>query len=692
MKICFSDLETANSEPISSGSYKYGETVRVQLWAYAIDDSPVEIWDIASGEPIPKMLKAALVDEDVRFCWHNQMFDRIQLRSLGIELPYHRVIDTMVMAYRLALPGSLDKLGEVLGLSEELAKITSGKNHVLRFCKPDKNGRWADHNTHPKEWAEYKEYAKRDVVAMREILRRMSKFHKVTDFERMVWMLDQRINDRGFRVDIDLVDSALALADKEREVLANDARNLSDGAVSSTTRRDALLTFIREEYQVDVKDLRGSTITKLLEDDSLDPTLRSLLLNRVEAASTSVSKYKRIRQMICVDGRIRGTLQYHAAVRTGRWGGRGIQPQNLPRPVVKPWALLDEYIEAIKRGDTEFPGYSTMDVLSSALRGTIIAPPGRKLVVSDLSAIEGRVTAWLAGESWRVEAFREFDRNGGVDDYCMTYAKAFNRDATTITEDERQIGKVMSLFFGYGGSVGAFVSGAATYHLDLDELARQAESVIPDDVLRDSYGFLEWAKENKLPRYALSDSTYVICHALVKLWRSANPRTVTLWRDPEFAQNGLEGAARCSVSNKHERIRCRKVAFISDDFATYMELPSGRRLAYPKMRVDEGTGELTYLGTNQYTRRWERIRTYGGKLLENCAQAVARDILANGMLLAEEAGYEVVLTVHDEIISETTDSEEFSADGLSSLMATQPSWALDLPLASKGFETYRYRK
>lgn len=326
---------------------------------------------------------------------------------------------------------------------------------------------------------------------------------------------------------------------------------------------------------------------------------------------------------------------------------------------------------------------TVMDLCTDALRGLIVAPPGRKLVVSDLQGIEGRVLPWLAGEDWKLEAIREFDAGFGPDMYRLAYARPFGVDPNSISSFERQMGKGMELSMGYGGGVGAFVSVSANYKLDLDEMTAAAWDKMPREVMGQAGGMWEWAvKKNKT--LGLRREVYMVCDALKQMWRNAHPATVDLWA-------AYENAYRQATLNPGKVFRAGRCAFARTGNWLRVRLPSGRELCYASPRVSD-KGELSYMGMNQYSRKWQRLKTYGGKLTENIDQAVARDIMDSAMGPAEEAGYDILLTVHDELITETPDSPDFTHEALSEILATNPPWADGLPLAAGGFESYRYRK
>lgn len=332
---------------------------------------------------------------------------------------------------------------------------------------------------------------------------------------------------------------------------------------------------------------------------------------------------------------------------------------------------------------------SVMEVLSSAIRGALVPAKGKKFVVADLSNIEGRVLSWMAGEDWKIQAFRDFDDGTGHDLYAIAYAKSFGVTPESVMDDkkaggiQRQVGKVMELALGFAGGVGAFVTFAKAYGIDLEDLANKvlpnADTAIVDEADR----FLEWATRQKMPRFDLSDNAYVACEVLKRSWRYAHPAISSYWKE-------LESAAFTALHCRGERIAARKITFWASKNWLFAELPSGRSLCYPSPKIHDG--QLSYMGVNQWTRKWERINTTGGKLTENPTQAIARDVMAANMPAIHAAGYKIVLTVHDEVITEAPDSAEFTAEGLSALLAANPPWAPDMPLAAAGFEAYRYKK
>jgi DNA polymerase len=465
--------------------------------------------------------------------------------------------------------------------------------------------------------------------------------------------------------------------------------------VLKATQRDRLLAFIFMEHGVTLPDLKADTIERRLEDPELPEYVKELLRIRQSASKSSTSKYKRLLDMQLA-GRLYFLLQYRGALRTGRYAGRNFQPQNLKRPTLKfPEILLA--IDAVLAGAEEVLLDDIMEAMSSAVRSVLCAAPGRKLVVSDLSNIEGRMLAWIAGEEWKLDAFRDFDTVVGTDAkgksitlgpdlYKLAYAKSFGISADDVDDDspERQIGKVQELALGYEGGVGAFVAMAATYNIDLDEMADRARPAIPMGVLLDAEQIWHWAVK-KGRTLGLSKEVYVVCEALKRLWRDAHPETVTLWKATEIA-------ARHAILNPGKEFRAGRLTFDRKGAWLRMRLPSGRYLLYPNPKLEGSQQQISYRAWNVYTKSFRHEHTYGGKLVENACQASAADIMTDAMPEAELAGYPIVLTVHDELVTEAPDTDAYTAAELSAILATNPPWADGLPLAAKGFETQRYRK
>lgn len=675
------DTETYSETPIKHGGYKYTAGCECMIITYAIDKGDVQVWDAPQNPFMPDDLVGAL-KSDTLITSHNSNFDRNVLKfSLGYDIPIERWRCTMVRAMSHGLPGSLDKLSEIFKLGDS-AKHKSGKKLIHLFCKPNK-GKRNGYETHPKEWAEFIEYAKSDIVAMRRLDSILPRWNS-TDSELAYWFLDQRCNDRGINVDVELARAALRAVDKEQLTLRARTSELTDGELESTTQRDSTLTYMLEAFGVSLPDMTMATIQRRLEDPDLPQELKELLQIRLQASSTSTAKYKSILNAVNDDGRVRGLIQFCGAIRTGRDAGRTIQPQNFPSRGLMDEKDIESGIRLMKEDCADLVYDNMMHLTSSCLRSTLTAGPGMKLISADLSNIEGRYLAWAAGEEWKLQAFRDFDAGIGPDLYKLAYAKSFKIEPDKVDKNQRSIGKVQELALGYAGGVGAFLTFAAAYGIDLEDMANTAYGTLPSAVVKEAEDFYEWNVKQKRNTYGLSKKAYVVCESFKRLWRQAHPMTVALWA-------GLADICSKAITTVNTNFVYGMFKARRDGQWLRLTMPSGRSLCFPYPQVDE-KGTISFMGMNQYTRKWERITTHGGKLAENICQAGARDIFKYGIDLSDKAGYPLVLAVHDEQVCEVPDSLDYTVAKLEELMATVPDWATGIPLAAEGFETYRYKK
>ena len=720
MSILWFDCETYSECDLKThGTPRYAEhpSTEITVAQWALDDGEPQVLDytdpdrrMTAGEVV---LQNALRDPAITVVAHNSMFDRTLLRECwGIDIPPERWYDTMIQAMSHGLPGGLDKIGGIVGLSADEAKDKRGRQLIQMFCKPQPRTKKRNtRETHPEQWAEFLEYSRQDIVAMRAISKKLPNWnYKPGAPELALWHLDQRVNDRGYMVDVDLARAAIEAVAEEQARLKQLTVETTGGAVSSPSKRDQLLAHILMDYGVSLPDLKADTLKRRLEDPELPEAVKLLLSIRLEATKTSTAKYKAAINATSSDSRLRNTLQFAGAQRTSRWAGRVFQPQNMPRPDMdliaremkvpakKAEDVCQDYLDvgasALKQGVAPQMFDDVIGLTANLVRGCIVAPPGKKLVIADLANIEGRGLAYLAGEAWKIQAFRDYDTITGFDAkgkpirlghdlYILAYARAFNIDPSKVEKWMRQIGKVMELGLGYEGGVAAFLTFAAVYQMDLDELAEAVWSTASEDALAAAQGMLEWVKKKRRSTFGLSDRVYIACEVLKAAWRKAHPMTCALWEN-------VSTSVLLAIANPGETFRVRQLAIRVDGAWLRIRLPSGRYLCYINPKVE--AKQISYSGVNQYTRQWDRIKTYGGKLVENIVQAWARDVLAYNMAPIEAKGYEIVLTVHDELLTETPDNPEFTADTLGNLMSSPPSWAADCPLAAAGFETYRYRK
>ncbi len=658
MTTLFLDSETFCERPISVGVNAYAETAEVMIASWAIDDGPVQVYDFTQPNARPVTSLNKLVERADIVVMHNSMFDRTVLRHQGVVIPAEMVHDTMVQAMSHGLPGALGTLGVIFALPEDIAKHQGGKELIQIFCKPaPKNQlvRRRTRETDPKKWAEFLAYAGGDIHAMRYLYKKMPRWNYPTR-EHALWCLDQKINDRGFKVDLDLAEGAIT-AVKESKVEGNAAAaDLTDGRVRSTQQRDALLQELLLEYGVKLPDLQGSTIERRLEDPDLPAEVKELLGNRLMMSTSSVSKYNKIVKAASADGRLRGSLRFSGAPRTKRWSGQLFQPQNLPRPDMEQ-EEIELAIAAFKSGAGFYILDDPMRAAWNCLRGLIIAEEGHKLVQADLSGIEARILPWLAGEDWKLQVFRDLDAGTGPDVYRATASRLLGIPVEEVTGKQRQShGKVVELACGYGGSKGAFAQFAALYRVEMSE----AEIM-----------------------------------AAVRGWREAHPK-IADWNEGLWAL--LDQAARQAIAQPGKIVAAGEhIHFEVWRSWMKMHLPSGGFLSYasPKIIADERMGgdTVSFQGLNNYTRKWERLTTYGGKLSADATQSTARELIAENMQHVEDAGYPIILTVHDEVITEPLDDRNYSVTTLCELLARRPDWIDDkLPLSAGGFEAARYRK
>jgi DNA polymerase bacteriophage-type len=679
----FLDLETRSPVPIKHGVAKYSTKVEIIMAQWAVDDGEVVIEDLTGSPPPSKaLLDAAQRCDEI---WaHGAEFETHALATVPWwpAVPQAKWRCTMALARMHGLPGALAKLSEIFNLSPDEAKDTRGYELIQLFCIPRKDGRYNDRHSHPQQWAEFLVYGGLDISAMRAVHRLCPKWN-ATPRMWSLWHLDQRMNARGVAMDLKLAQGAVDATSKAKARMADRTEELTLGVVERTTQRDRLLAYMADSG-VDLPDLTADTVERRLEDESLPEHIKELLRVRQQASKASTAKYQRVLTQH-VAGRLRNLLVFCGASRTGRWAGRTLQPQNLPRPKHEQWDI-DHAITRFHDGTIE--AYAPDEVLglaSSALRGLIVSGPGKKLVVSDLANIEGRYMAWVAGEHWKLRAFAEFDRGEGPDLYKIAYARAFNIDPANIGDNDgrRQIGKVMELALQYYGGVGAFCSMAETYGLRLEDLAKSAWPVIPAAYKHEAK--IGWGKVVKRHRtYGLDERTWTVCHALVLMWRAAHPAICKFWED-------LDKACRLATHTAGKEYKVGQHIRV-DRNGNWLRimLPSGRYLNYPAPRGDEYTS--SFMGVDPYTKQWKRISTYSGKRAENIVQGGSADILMDGLLAADEAGYNPILSVHDEAITEPPDEDIYSTEALSELLVRSSLWAYGLPLSAKGFEGYRYRK
>lgn len=638
------DLETFSSADLPRGGVKkYTESpdFEILLMSYAWDGGPVQLWDFTQSGP-PDWLAPVLVDPAITKIAWNVSFERNCLNAaLGIYTPPEQWRDAMTISAMNGLPMSLDAAGAALQLSEQ--KLATGKALIRYFCMPCKptisnGGRTRNLPEHaPDKWELFKEYCVRDTAVEQTIYDRLASF-PIPEWERRLEALDARINERGVLVDMELAESAVAIDERSR------AKNVAE--MQAITGLDnpgsvAQLKAWLSTKNVNADSLNKATVSELLGTVTDQGTRRVLELRQL-TGKTSTKKYQAILDAACADHRIRGLLQYYGAARTGRWAGRRVQLQNLAQNHLDNIGTVRELVRARDLETLELAYDSVPDVLSQLIRTVLIAKPGHTFLVADYSAIEARVVAWMAGEQWRMDVFAR-----GGDIYCDSASQMFHVPVVKhgVNGHLRQKGKIAELGCAYGGGVGALKAFGA------DKMGLSEEDML----------------------------------TIVQHWRRASPTIPRFW-------SATERAARSALANPGKTFSVQPcgVKYRRDADALRCKLPSGRILSY--WHADLGQdGHLYYMGQNQTTRKWERTETWGGKLVENIVQAVARDCLAVALLRLDDAGFQTLFTVHDEVIVEEPQGRRTWQD-VAEIMGQPIEWAPGLLLRGDGYETQFYMK
>ena len=648
MKKLSCDIETfSDVDLIRCGVYKYADSPNFEmlLFAYAVDDGDVHIIDIAGGEELPEKIIQAIKSDTVVKTAYNAQFERVCL-SRYLKLPDGEYLNpqswycTAVQAAELALPLSLADVGSVLGLERQ--KMTEGKELIKYFCVPCKPTKSNGNCTRNRpchdinKWETFKKYCMRDVDVERQIADKL-KMYPISDEEHRLYVLDQIINDRGVLVDSELAEQAVKLNSIQTAVAVEQAYMIT--GLENPNSVTQLKQWLKENG-VEIESLSKKAVKSLA--DETDGDVSKMLKLRLLMAKTSVKKYEAVIRSVCSDNRVHGMMRFCGANRTGRWSGNILQPQNLPQNHLPDLTLARDIV---KDGDFEMLDMmfgNVPNVLSELIRTVLIPKPNHRFIVADFSAIEARVLAWIAGEQWRIDTFK----NGG-DIYCASASKMFKVpvEKNGVNGELRQKGKISELACGYGGSVGALKNMGAV------EMGVQ---------------------ENEL-------------QGLINDWRNANPHIVRFWYE-------VGNAAMKAIKEK-TTVPLGKLVFAYERGILFIRLPSGRRLSYIKPRIGTnrfGGDSITYMGINS-AKKWDRLETFGGKLTENIVQGTARDLLANALINAANAGYDTVFHVHDEIICEVPNGYG-SVDELCRLMCIKPEWADGLPLNADGFECEYYKK
>lgn len=657
------DIETKSSVDIGkAGLYRYAqsEDFEVLLFAYQMDDGEVELVDLAQGEQIPENVQLMLKDAAVVKHAYNAAFEWYCLNRAGYETPLEQWRCTMIHGLYCGYTAGLDATGKAIGLPQDKQKLTTGKALIRYFCVPCKptksngNRTWNLPRHAPEKWELFKEYCKQDVVTERAILKRLNYF-PVPEEEQELWQQDIRMNAFGVRVDSKLIEGALTIDGVSSAELTEEAMNITGLQNPNSTVQ--LKAWVEKELSdslemdVELPGLRKEDVSMLLERNDLPKEIRCVLEIRQQLGKTSIKKYVAMETAKGADERVRGLTQYYGANRTGRWAGRLVQLQNLPRNYLKTLDYARQLVKEKNYDGIRFLYGNVPDTLSQLIRTAFIPSEGHKFVVADFSAIEARVIAWLAGEQWVNEVFAT---HGKI--YEATASQMFHVPIEKIVKGNpeyslRQKGKVATLALGYQGGTAALIAmGALNMGL--------AEEELPD---------------------------------IVQRWRNANPRIRDLWYAVEQAALTTMQTAQPQGINGLI-FRYEGELMYGQSFLT-VQLPSGRKLFYPKPFLKEnqfGKMAIHYYTVGQQTKKWEVASTYGGKMTENIVQAIARDCLAETLRRIGQLGLQVVFHVHDEVIIDAP--MEVTVEQICDLMAEPISWAPGLLLKGAGFESSYYMK
>lgn len=664
------DLETYSAVSIgAAGSYRYilDPSFEILLFAYSLDGMPVEVIDVASGQVIPLWLKNALKNPLYIKHAYNAAFEWFALSKYLGQLPPNQWRDTMLHALYCGYPASLDAAGKAMGLPEDKKKLATGKALIRYFCVPCKPSNANGNRTRnlprhdPAKWTLFKEYNGQDVVTEMEIDRRLSAF-PVPAFVQKQWETDLLMNARGVAADMEMVSGALVIGATVKSQLMGEARQLSGLDNPNSIKQLAQWLTDATDSDAEITSVTKETVATMLKQPQ-PANVQRMLEIRQELGKTSTKKYDALETCIADDGRVRGLLQFYGANRTGRWAGRLVQVQNLPRTYTHPLPPARQLVKDRNIDGLRMMYGSINDTLSQLIRTAFVATPGNVLIDADFSAIEARVISWLAGQEWRLEVFRT---HGKI--YEASASQMFHVPIEKIKKGNpeyalRQRGKVAELALGYQGGVSA-MRRMDTGH-NLDDLSDDEVKGIVD----------RWRETNSMIR---------------DLWNIVDSAAVTV------ITNGGAQTIRSETTDAVITLACELDVITGTRYMTIL-LPSGRKLYYPSPEIGVnrwGNPSVSYMGQNQTTKRWERVETYGGKLVENIVQAIARDCLAIAIENLEAQGLHVVFHIHDEVVIDTPAwaDEDTMLETVTKIMTKPIPWAQMLPLNADGWVDKYFKK
>lgn len=651
MKTLHIDFETFSSVDIKkAGAYPYTESpdFEILLMGYAFDEEPVKVLDFATGDKMPDFLKAAILDDSVIKKAHNANFERLCLRAYGLETPPEFWECSAVLASYCGLPLALGQAAKALKL--EQGKDTAGTALINYFCTPAKPTKRNEFRTRnfpehdPEKWASFVNYCRVDVEVEREICKAL-KAYKIPEFEVENYYVDQRINDRGVLVDLDLASKCIDINAETMEVIIDKLKALT--GLQNPNSPAQLAKWLSIATEKDIKKVGKDDLKELLTED-VSGAIREVIKLRMKAAKTSISKYEAGVNCTGFDGRARGLFRFYGAGRTGRWAGRLVQVQNLPRNKMDD---LDLARRVCKKADADLLGLLFADVqsvLSQLIRTMFIPKPGHVFAIADFSAIEARVVAWLAGEKWRLDVFNS---HGKIYEASASLMFGVHIDEIGKGSSLRDKGKVAELALGYGGGIGA-----------LKKMGGESMGLTDPEM-----------------------------KSIVDKWRRASPKIKAFWDDLNDA--ALEACEYIGSEIVHKSGR---ISFKHDGKVLAVRLPSGRSLHYQKAFIKDNKFDrpgVFYWGVDSVTKQWRVLDIYGGKITENIVQAVARDLLAFSMANLEKSGFEIVMHIHDEAVVELPEKgADFRFEEIINILAVAPDWAKGLPLGADGFLSAYYKK
>jgi DNA polymerase len=742
VKFLFLDTETRSRVDINRGTDLYTRSAQCMIVTYALSfevtpgqwmDWPTKIWQPWQGTPMPADLAQLLADSEVFVVAHNAAFDRAILdRALNLPVPVERWWCTMAQANAHGLPGSLETLGEVCGLPADQQKLRDGYALIDTFCSPQAaTDRFIEPHEQPENWQRFCDYAVRDTDAMRAIFKKLPR-HNYNATNIGIWHLDQMINERGFGFDKKLATAACEFLGDAKVVSDAVVEHETGGEVHAASQRERLLRYLREKCAIDIESMRASEVREWLERDDLEPTVRLLLEQRLEAGKSSGAKYRRGLEMVGPEDRQRHCFRFNGAGRTGRHSGRGFQPHNMARPAlsvrrddgrIEITPVKAEYIDNViipgiyskvaLRDDLVYGG--PFEAAALALRHVIVAAPGNELVVGDFKNIESVITAWCAGESTQVQAFLsafENPKDKSKDVYRILAGKMLGKPPHLVNDTERQMGKVTILAFGFGGGVGALVNMAIAYQMDLTPLKDIVLPVATEEQKVKAYR--AWKRAFLVgDDYELDPKVFQACDILKQVYRSTNDAIDQMRKDVD---NAVREAVRYPGQRTMHAARC---TIWSTGSFLIIELPSGRRLLYaaPKIEtevIEDPTGGEPWI--SEYVsyatargRRWRRERAWSGLFVENIVQGIANDGLRAAMLrvhkdaltvpavadylatLPPTARTAISIHVHDEVGLDVPKGS-YPKERLARVMTQREPWMEGLPMAADTWSNQRYGK